>query len=326
MFAVTQSRQSLRRARVLIVGVLAAAALPLGPSAESQIATKIYFNQGKNIYSVDPDGSDRSLIAKGSAFPGKPKLLDPAISPNGKRIAMSAAGHLWVGTVGGGAKKITGQVSRNLNLSTIRYPAWSPDNKKLVFQATRKQNGNFTARFYRINADGTGIKQLIKFSAHFSQVQTRSDWSSQNEIAYEYLDDLWVINPDGSGKTNLTQDFDNYFEPSWNPAGDMIAVVHQEGGDVFAQPGIWAVDRVTGNVTPITGNAPDTDTFYQSPSWSPTGDQVAFSGHVDGDVAGYTYDLYVVAATGGTATDFNQSTPTRTTHVLTPDWAKAPPP
>lgn len=322
-----QSRTRFSRFRVLAVAALAVAALPLGPSAESgETPSRIYFKQGKNIYSVDADGSNRQLIARGAAFPGKPALLDPAVSPNGKRIAVSAAGHLWVGNIGAGAKKITGRVSNNLNLSQIRYPAWAPNNKTIVFQAVRKQRGIFTARLYRIKADGTGIRQLLKFSGHFGSVVSSPDWSSQNEIAYAHLDDLWRINPDGTGKTNITQDGENYFEPSWNPEGDKIAVVHQgSGGGPFADPGLWAVDRATGNVTPITGNSPDTDTKYLSPSWSPLGNNVAFSGHVDGDVAGYTYDLYVVPATGGAATDLGQSTPTRMQHVLTPDWAVAPP-
>ena len=327
MFAVKQSRMRFRRVRVVAIGALAAAALPVGPSAESlEIPSRIYFKQGKNIVGVNPDGSNRALVVAGGSLPGSP--LDPAISPNGQKIALSSAGHLWAGG-DAGIRKITRRVSNNLNLTTIRYPAWSPDNKKLVFQATRKQNGVFTARFYRINVDGTGIKQLIKFGGHFSQVHTRSDWSSTNEIAYEFQDDLWVINPDGSGKTNITQDSANYYEPSWNPAGDKIAVIHEgpsePGQAPFDRAGLWAVDRATGNVSAITGNAPNTDTRYESVSWSPSGNQVAFSGFVEGDTVGYTYDLYVVAATGGAATDLNQSTPTRTTHVLTPDWAKAPP-
>jgi Tol biopolymer transport system component len=323
----TTSRVRATSALALAIFALTSLTIAFAPEAHGLITTRIYFKQGKNIYAVDPDGSNRQAVAKGNAFPGNPSLLDPAVSPNGNRIVFSAAGHLWVGTIGGGADKITGPASNNLNLTQIRYPTWSPNSRKIVFQAVRTISGNHTARLYRIDANGSNITQLLKFSGHFGNVVSSPDWSSQNEIAYSHLDDLWLINPDGSGKTNITQDQDNYFEPSWNPEGDSIAVVHEgPGGDVFSQPGLWAVDPTNGDVSSISGNSPDTDTKYLSPSWSPNGNQVAFSGFVNGDTVGYTYDVYVGSAKpNGKATDLDQSTPTRTTHVLTPDWAIAPP-
>lgn len=317
-------RALVRWKHLLVSAVVVAAILVPPMSAQATFEGtngKIFFEQGKNIYSANPDGSQRAVVVKSRDFPGKPKLREPAVSPNGQRIAFSTSGAIYVGKLGGRAKEITEKPADNLTLTALRTPAWSPNGQKIVFHAVRKQNGIFYARLYSINADGTGIKQIIRFNqGHFSQYsEAHPDWSLNNQIVYSALDDLWLINPNGSGKTNLTNDQNNYEEPSWSPSGDAIAVRHEtEPGDIFSRPGIAKIHPQTGEPTDVTGNANDSS-LYESPSYSPDGTSIVFSGFTEG--SGFTQDLYVVNAAGGAPVDLNVSTDDK--DALNPSWGPA---
>lgn len=308
----------------LLMSFLTAIAL-FGPASSARatfagINGRIYYEQGKNIYSVNPDGSQRVLVLKSGDFPGKPKLREPAVSPNGQRIAFSTSGAIYVGKLGGRSKEITEKPAGNMTLTALTSPAWSPNGQKIVFHAVRKQSGIFYARLYSINADGTGIKQIIRFNqGHFSQYsEVHPDWSVDNKIAFTATDDLWQIKPDGSGKTNLTGDTANYEEASWSPAADAIAVRHEtEPGDIFSQPGIANINPDTGEPTDVTGNANDSS-LYESPSYSPDGTSIVFSGFIDNSGI---QDLYVVLSGGGKPVDLNVSTDDK--DVLNPSWGPA---
>ncbi len=261
-------------------------------------------------------------MARSRAFPGRPKLMDVAVSPSGTKIAFSTGAAIWVGTIGGGAVEITEQAGDVLDLTQFRYPTWSPDGRKLVFQAVREQRGISSPRLYRINRDGSSITQLHKFSN--LSFQGRPDWSSLNKIVFVVMDDLWVINPDGSGKQALTTDNANYEEPSWSPDGTEIAVEHEvAGGPPFGTPGIAVLNGTTGAVLrSVTGNGPDLDYEYTSPTWSPDGNWIAFDGVIDGG-DDYVNDIFKVPAAGGTATELHTSI-AGTSESESPDWGLAP--
>lgn len=259
---------------------------------------RIFFETGRNIYSVNQDGSNRQLVVRSTDYVGplgaSPKLMDPAVSPNGKRLAFSTGGDIWVKTIGGGRREVTENAR---GLTGVRYPAWSPTGKKIVFRADKKQDGIFYARMYTVNSDGTGLTQIKKFSqGHFSQHQLTPDWSFDNEIVYSNYAGLWVINPNGSGNTLLLEG--TYPNPSWSPDGDTIATEQAIGSGPpgCCLPGIIAVDRATLTETEITGDA-NLNSEYQNPTWSPDGSMVAFEGWTDG-AATQVFDIYTVTVEG----------------------------
>ncbi len=259
---------------------------------------RIFFETGRNIYSVNPDGTNKQLVVRSADFAGptgvSPKLMDPAVSPNGKRLAFSTGGDIWVKTIGGGRREVTENAR---GLTEVRYPAWSPTGKKIVFRAVKKQDGIFYARMYTVNTDGTGLTQIKKFDqGHFSQHQLTPDWSYDNEIVYSNWQGLWVINPNGSGNTLLLEG--TYPNPSWSPDGDTIATeqVLVGGPPGCCTPGIIAVDRTTLAKSEITGDG-NLNTEYQNPSWSPDGLMVAFEGWTDGATI-QVFDIYTVTVEG----------------------------
>ncbi|MDH5467202.1 MAG: DPP IV N-terminal domain-containing protein, partial [Candidatus Aminicenantes bacterium] len=61
----------------------------------------------------------------------------PAISPDGKQIAFSYMGDLWmVSASGGKAIRLTDHVAYD------REPVWSPDGQWLAFTSNREGNNN----------------------------------------------------------------------------------------------------------------------------------------------------------------------------------------
>lgn len=105
-------------------------------------------------------------------------------------------------------------------LTDARYPSWSPDNSELVFWGVR----NGVAGIYRHGLNGSGPTFVTSARA------IAADWSPQptvdgnHKIAFSDgpssggsgRTDLWIVNPDGSDRVNLTSTPD-YAEtnPAW---------------------------------------------------------------------------------------------------------------
>ncbi len=99
----------------------------------------------------------------------------------------------------------------------------------------------------------------------------------------EHLNDIWVMNADGSGQTNLTNTPEvGESQPAWAPSGARLAFVRYHDSlctptqpeCTVNQPDIFVMDANVQNATNLT----DSDTFETSPDWSPDGSKIAFSG------------------------------------------------
>jgi dipeptidyl aminopeptidase/acylaminoacyl peptidase len=96
--------------------------------------------------------------------------------------------------------------------------------------------------------------------------------------------DVWVMNADGSGKTNLTQDAAEDFQPAWSPDGRQIAFVSDRDGS----RDIFLMDADGSNVHNLTRN----DTLDEDPAFSPDGTKLAFqTGREAGDLEIYVMNL-----------------------------------
>jgi Tol biopolymer transport system component len=98
-------------------------------------------------------------------------------------------------------------------------------------------------------------------------------------------EEIYVMNPDGSGQIRLTNDPASDFGPAWSPDGSKIAF--NRGFDIF--------------VMNADGSAPTRLTSAAAmniaPSWSPDGTKVAFHSSRDGN-----FEIYVMNADGGSPT------------------------
>jgi Tol biopolymer transport system component len=74
-----------------------------------------------------------------------------ALSPDHRTIAIDLLGTLWTFPGDGGAAKALTD-----NLMDVRQPSWSPDGRRLTFQAYRTS----TWQIWTVNADGTDLKPV----------------------------------------------------------------------------------------------------------------------------------------------------------------------
>ena len=98
-------------------------------------------------------------------------------------------------------------------------------------------------------------------------------------------DEVFVMNADGSGQTNLTNNPSFDFAPTWSPDGMRIAFVSGRAGNAE----IYVMNADGSSPTRLTNNpAFDTD-----PAWSADGTKIAFASNRDGN-----NEIYVMNADG----------------------------
>lgn len=162
--------------------------------------------------------------------------LAAAASPDGRRVAFDLVTGIWVLPIGGGrARRLTD------DLQDATQPHWSPDSRRLAFQAYR--DGNY--HLWIINADGSGLRQLTsgpfdhrepKFSPDGRQLVFSSDRGNTGSYGV-FIYDL------GSGAIRaLTDSPAEEAAPYWFPDGSRVAYTVDELA-------IDAVDVSTGAVS-----------------------------------------------------------------------------
>ena len=93
----------------------------------------------------------RRDFAKAGAQPVR-GIVHPAISPDGKQVAFTALGDLWIMPVGGAARRLTNDAYRD------RHPRWSPDGARILFYSNR--SGRY--ELWTIDVATGGLQQLTK--------------------------------------------------------------------------------------------------------------------------------------------------------------------
>lgn len=100
--------------------------------------------------------------------------------------------------------------------------------------------------------------------------------------------EIYVMNSDGSGQTNLTNSPSNDYWPQWSP-DNKIAFHSYEPGDVGGNAEIYVMDANGKNWIRLTHHEAS-DKF---PGWSPDGQKIVFISDRDGD-----FEIYVMDSDG----------------------------
>jgi Tol biopolymer transport system component len=111
-------------------------------------------------------------------------------------------------------------------------PVWSPDGGKIAFVGFA---ADFTSDIYVINPDGTREMNLTQ---GLNSLNAELSWSPDgSKIAFStapvgpVFHDIAVMNRDGTGRTNLTNEPGFDHDPSWSPDGTKIAYVRSRDGN-----------------------------------------------------------------------------------------------
>jgi hypothetical protein len=258
------------------------------PRGNGKIAFSVYSYDGgdrSGISVMNPDGSGRKqltatqiLCPQPNRPPGScgPNQLDytPTWSPDGKKIAfireipifvLMYAYDLFVMNADGSDQR---RVTSLGNVSLSSHLAWSPDGTKIAF-AGPPLSGYFSW-IYVINIDGTGQSPLSE--------GTSPAWSPDGtKLAFSDIGGLFLINPDGTGRTQITApsnltDYDWW--PIWSPDGKRILFQRGVGCDLDGNCesiAFWTVNPDGSNPAKLT------DTYAYGLDWSPDGKKIVFS-------------------------------------------------
>jgi len=280
---------------IVAVGATAATARPLGTNGKIVTNSDNRVTGEEQVYTVDPDGSDRQLLAN-NAEVGQ-------WSPDGSLVALfgDAGERLFNPDTGG---------SRDLGLPDTHYPGlflfcgvWSPDGARLAcegFGADEPSlNGGYTVR----SSDGGDLQRV---TSEPNGDDCPSDYSPNGKrLVVTRLNDsefgLFTVKVDGTGLRRITPDGMalNFCNGSWSPHGNEILfsahvpnfdyhssiwVVHDDGSDLRQLP---VADCGGPNSDPATIGC-------FNPTWSPDGKKIVFARRRGNEQS----DLYTVNADG----------------------------
>jgi len=121
--------------------------------------------------------------------------------------------------------------------------------------------------------------------AAFPGVNGKIAYASQDAVS----SNIWVMNPDGSGRTYLAASLAPERDPAFSPDGSKI--VYTRGGN--SQTDIWVMNADGTGQTNLT---PGLLGYEGGAAWSPDGTKIAFSSQRGGDYN--NYDICVMNADG----------------------------
>jgi dipeptidyl aminopeptidase/acylaminoacyl peptidase len=246
---------------------------PVTRNLSPQPQSKIAFVASRDIYVIHPDGTGLLNLTNDA-----PSEAMPGWSPDGSKLAFckyeNSFAYLYVVDADGkNLRKVFND--RIEGTSTI---TWSPDGTALAFGGDR-------GYLYRINLDGTGLRQLTDFSV--GQI----DWGKNNRIVFNktspgvmnhpnpmFTRSAWMqifsldpnrpalaekaLNGDSSGLAQLTRGGVRKLNPYWSPDGAKIAFIHLTAGGVVVAQG--------------NGSQPESVGDGWHHAWSRDGRKVAF--------------------------------------------------
>jgi Tol biopolymer transport system component len=247
---------------------------------DNTVASRIVFESDRagnsDVYTMDPDGANVTRLTTSDAVD-----TQPALSPDGTRIAWQSAGQIWLMNSDGTSKQAL------TSLGTNGAPAFSPDGTKIAFESNRDE-GDY--EIWVMNVDGTAQTNLTNA---LGGDDVGATWSPDGtKLAFDSNRtedrDIFTMNADGSGQTNLTTAspaLDS--DPDWSPDGGKLLFVSARSGVTS----VWSMDVDGSDAVDITsaGN------YDADPAWSPDGGHIAFTRESTG---GLTFNVWTARADG----------------------------
>jgi TolB protein len=228
----------------------------------------------RDIYLLDLKQRRVTQVTKSAAYES-----EPAISPDGKRIAFVArqAGdreqHIYVSSPDG-----QNQQQLTSGDSGDRSPAFSPDGSQLVFARSRQYNAGpyrsaweATRELCVVNVDGSGLREIGEVGLYVVDPRFSSDGQ---HVVFWNGEGIFSVVADGSRVPKQIAD-PNACSPSYSPDGTSLlycAGKSQPDQTIFLKGSDGQIRRIVGRA-----EIPEKTLGYcAEPSVSPDGSRVFF--------------------------------------------------
>jgi len=246
--------------------------LPVSPASATFPGAngKIFYTSDSSgfldIWSMDPSGANKTDLTKSETWDER-----SAVSPNGQTVAYSS--HVNHNDVGIYLMNADGSSGRTLidDPEMIEWdPAFTPDGANLLFGGL-PMGGNEDV--YTVPAGGGTPVDLTNNAAIDRDPEA---CATNGRIVFASSrtgdNDIWVMDPNGSNQTDLTQvaGESQEIQPSWSPDCSHIVYVSSQNAHKYD---VYVVEASGGNQTRIT----TTTAEEQNPTWSPDGKLIAYA-------------------------------------------------
>ena len=225
-----------------------------------------YINKAKGRYMLqvaDADGVNPLTMVSSNE-----PIISPTWSPDGSKIAYVSFEKkkpiVFVQSLSGQRMVLANFKGNN------SAPAWAPDGNRLAIVLTYGAN----SQLYIINADGSGLKQLITSSA----IDTEPTWSADAKWIYFSSDrggkpQIYKVSSTGGEPQRVTFEGAYNVSPRLSPDGKSLAMIRNDGGKFR----VALQDLSNGQVQLLSEGAQD-----ESPSFAPNGRVILYATRAGG--------------------------------------------
>jgi len=262
----------------------------------NKIAFAHHDEGGGEIFVINSDGTGLKQLTEFKTGPG---CSEPSISGDGSKIAFRLVdfttwnrGIFVINSDGTGLKQLTDSDYFD------EQPSINYDGSKIAFLGA----DDYDFQYFVIDSDGTGLTQLTQNSNKFQDVNNGFPPSGPSisddgsKVAFEgYVGEdteIFVINSDGTGLKQLTDNAENDWAPSISGDGGRIVFQRspsqQEG---IAETQIFVINSDGTGLTKLTD---DSEGSFMFPSISDSGDRIAFWSQFESGEAESTGDFEYV--------------------------------